>query len=139
MTQSPTPKPTPEKNPDTAPRLALVGHCTPDAFALTSAIKGALPKAQIDRLDSHEGVAQAADEYDLLLVNRVLDGDFPDTSGIALIGALSAAGARTMLISNYPESIEQSVRAGAVPGFGKTDMRSDKAAEALRGALGMEV
>jgi len=122
---------------DRAPRLALVGHCTPDSFALTSAIKGAIPGASIDRLDAHDRVAEDAGSYDLLLVNRVLDGDFPDTSGIALIGALSASGVRTMLISNYPESIDESVRAGAAPGFGKSEMRSDRAARALREALGV--
>ena len=123
--------------PDMAPRVALVGHCGPDAHALTSAIKGVLAGATIDRLDRRDAFDERKGSYDLLVVNRVLDGDYGDASGIGLIRGLGEGDPPAMLISNYPESIKESVAAGAARGFGKAEMRSETAAAALRDALGI--
>lgn len=119
----------------TTHRIALVGHCTPDAFALTSALKGMLGDCEIERINDTKSLTNALESTDLHLVNRVLDGSFGSDSGIALISDLAAQGHRTMLISNYPDAIEESVSAGAAQGFGKSDMRSDTAERALRAAL----
>ena len=85
------------------------------------------------------GPIQVAFEgFDLLLINRVLDGSYPDDSGIGMIRDLPESAPGAMLISNYPEAIEESVQAGAIPGFGKSEMRSARAEAALRSALGLE-
>jgi len=74
---------------------------------------------------------------DLLLVNRVLDGQFGDEGGIDMIRRLSEQGYNTMLISNFPESLAEAEQAGGKPGFGKRAMRSPEAEAALKNALGI--
>ena len=118
-------------------RIALVGHCTPDAFALRSAIAGFIPNAQVEPLNSIDAFLSQIRDYDLLLVNRVLDGSFPDQSGIDLISAHHEGNPPMMLISNYPEALQNAVDAGGVMGFGKRAMRSEEAKAALIEALGI--
>mgnify|MGYP006968446762 CR=1 FL=1 len=43
-----------------------------------------------------------------------------------------------MLISGYSDAQREAVKAGAVPGFGKDDLRSEVAAERIAAALGVE-
>jgi hypothetical protein len=116
-------------------KVVLVGHCGPDAYALRSAVRTAVPEAEFVAANDDEQLVKASDGADLLLVNRVLDGDFP-AGGIELIGRLAAAGAKVMLISNYEDAQAEAERAGALPGFGKTSMYSEEAKERLRSALG---
>lgn len=119
---------------DQVVRIALVGHCRPDAFALTSAVKDAIEGAEVVPVNDSGGLGGA---FDLLLVNRVLDGAFEDEGGIAMIERLG--GSRTcMLVSNFAESHEEAERVGGVPGFGKSELRSEKMKSALRSALGLE-
>ncbi|MFG0245503.1 MAG: hypothetical protein ACF8MF_05555 [Phycisphaerales bacterium JB052] len=116
-------------------RIALVGHCGPDAFALRSAIAGFIPGATITMLNSLSEFKDRISEFDLHLVNRVLDGTFPDDSGIALIEANHTNNPPMMLISNFPEALQSAVEAGGVMGFGKRAMRSEEARAALINAL----
>lgn len=120
-------------------KVALVGHCTPDSFALRSAIAGFFPKAQVENIHSKSDFDQRLQEFDLHLVNRVLDGSFPDESGINLIRANANNHSALMLISNFPKSLQEAVDAGGVPGFGKRDMRSENARVAMSNALGISV
>jgi hypothetical protein len=117
-------------------RIALVGHCGPDAFALKSAVMGFVPGATIELVGSQQDFEARVAQFDLHLVNRVLDGSFPNTSGIDLIAKHHADHPPMMLISNYPESLQEAVEAGAVMGFGKRAMRSEEARIALQNALG---
>lgn len=124
----------------TQPRVGLVGHCVPDAYALRSAVGRALPGVEFILINDSDSLADKAGACDLLLINRVLDGDFDDEGGIAMIRRLGvgrAAGARPalMLVSNFPEAQAEAVGAGAVPGFGKTEMNTARGAERLRGAV----
>ncbi len=116
--------------------IALVGHCGPDAFALQSSVMGFVPGAVMHRLNSMDELAAMMDKLSLLLVNRVLDGSFDSDSGIELIRGLGEGSPPAMLISNFPESLEESVAAGAVMGYGKRGMRSQEAEKALKSALG---
>lgn len=115
--------------------IVLVGHCGPDAFALQSAIRGFVPSAEVRRVNDGSELAGMMSEVDLLVVNRVLDGRFDTESGIEMIRALGENDPPAMLITNFPEHMEESIRAGAVPGFGKQSMRSAEAEAALRDAL----
>ncbi len=118
-------------------RVSLVGHCGPDAFALKSSVMGFVSGAEIDLISSQTEFHSRIREYDLHLVNRVLDGSFPDTSGIDLIRRHSGGNPPMMLISNFPESLQEAVEAGGVMGFGKRAMRSEEARAALHNALGI--
>ena len=102
--------------------VALVGHCAPDAFALRSAVRSVLPGAEV--VSIMDDSALSATTADLFLVNRLLDGSFDNPSGLQLTAALSDAGSRVMLISNFPDAQAAASRAGAVAGFGKAELYS---------------
>jgi hypothetical protein len=124
---------------DSKIRIALVGHCTPDAFAILAAINSMTPGVAIARINDQEGTVEAAKSTDLLLVNRALDGDFAAEDGIELIRALAGSHARTMLISNFHEAQTAAEAAGALPGFGKSAMYAESTKQRLRSALGIAV
>jgi hypothetical protein len=89
-------------------------------------------------INDGRGVMEQAMSADLLLINRVLDGDFEDESGIELIGRLAAMKERTaslMLISNFADSQQQATAAGALPGFGKANAGSPAAAKLMQSAV----
>jgi DNA-binding NarL/FixJ family response regulator len=121
--------------------IALVGHCGPDSFMLRSAVKYAAKVADVPllvsqaQLDTALQSADAAHPY-VLLVNRVLDGEFNLTEGVELIKQLKTQYpfTRCMLISNYPESQQAAVAVGGLPGFGKAEVGSAKMKEALTSA-----
>lgn len=117
------------------PTITLVGHCRPDVFALTAAIRGFIPKAEVKSINSGD---QLSDPTDLYLVNRILDGRFGIESGIELIRNLPEGSPPAILITNIEEHAQTALEAGALPGFGKADSRSSKAEHALRNALNME-
>jgi ActR/RegA family two-component response regulator len=121
-------------------RIILVGHCGPDASYLVLTAKKAAPAAEVMRADSAASLADAVlnnGGATLLLVNRVLDGDFTDDGGIELIARIRAAhpNVRALLVSNYPEAQHAAVRAGALPGFGKREIGSAKVLDLIRGGL----
>lgn len=116
--------------------IALVGHCRPDSFAMRSALGRYAPGAVFVDVNDSAGLASQA-EAGALLVNRVLDGRFGTGSGLELIGSLpEAQRRRATLISNLPEAQAEAVALGAVPGFGKSEMYSDKARETIEGLVG---
>lgn len=117
------------------PTITLVGHCRPDIFALTAAVRGFIPKANVLSINAAD---QMSDPTDLYLVNRILDGQFPIQSGIELIRNLPEGSAPAILITNIEEHAQTALQAGAKPGFGKADSRTPKAQKALLSALNME-
>ncbi len=119
----------------TSHKVTLVGHCRPDVFALTAAVRGYIPGAEVNSINS---IDQMTDPTDLYLVNRILDGRFPNESGIELIRNIPDGSPPAILITNIEEHAQAAIQAGAQPGFGKADSRTPKAEQALRGALKME-
>ena len=122
-------------------RVYLVGHCSPDSTYLMQAVLEVDASAAIKRINDDAGLAQALEESpgpDLLLVNRQLDGLFDTYEGVQLIAALhvSHPELKLMLISDYPESQAAAERAGAVLGFGKSDLRTPIATHRLAVAMG---
>jgi len=115
--------------------VLLVGHCGPDAYALKSAVRRALGAAEVVMVNDDGALHGAMVGAGLLLVNRALDGEFPDPTGVELIARFAPSGVPIMLISNFAESQAAAVAAGARPGFGKKDMNSEKAAALIRGAF----
>jgi DNA-binding NarL/FixJ family response regulator len=101
------------------------------------AAKKAVPDAQLSRINSVKDLELfAAGGAGLLLINRILDGDFPDSTGIEMIARLRVQQPQLqlVLVSNYEESQTAAVKAGALPGFGKRDIGSAKVTEIIRSA-----
>lgn len=116
--------------------IVLVGHCGPDVSMLRSALRSVVPEAKVEVANSGEALAKLAPGSDLLLVNRVLDGDFEVAEGMGLLGKVGA-GPAFMLVSDLPEAQARAEAAGARPGFGKRQLRSELMRERVRGALGL--
>jgi CheY-like chemotaxis protein len=120
-------------------RVALVGHCGPDAYALRAAVRSALPGSDVQMISDASALEAYLEGADVLLVNRVLDGDFEDASGIDLIRRLAAkpdtSRPSVMLISNFPEAQAEAAQAGAMPGFGKKQMYSAEMRKHLEAAI----
>src|SRR5580704_1367516 len=119
-------------------KVLLVGHCIPDASYLRSAVSAAFPGATVSSIDDDSQLSHALSTApDLLLVNRVLFGDFAKPGGIELIRSLRQINPnlKLMLISNYPDAQAEAVAAGAQPGFGKKDLGKPASVSAIRGAL----
>jgi len=123
-----------------APLVLLVGHCLPDSFGLRRAVKKALARAEVTRVNSEDALRRRLPRADLLLVNRALDGRFTDVDGVAMIARLrgESAGspARLMLVSDYPEAQRAAEEEGALPGVGKSDLRSRGSLERIASAAG---
>jgi len=117
-----------------APTIVLVGHCGPDAHLLKSVIMRALPGVPIVSADDAETLEQRTVPGAILLVNRVLDGDFSDDQGIELIRRMRnrANPPAMMMISNYESAQAEAVGAGAMPGFGKSKLHQASTMQLLR-------
>lgn len=103
--------------------VALVGHCGFDSGSLTRFAKQVAPLANVSRINDQAALDKAIKPGTLLLVNRVLDGSFKaGGSGIDMIRELTEqeGSPPVMLISNYEESQQEAMQAGAMRGFGKS-------------------
>lgn len=123
------------QNPGNSPtRVALVGHCGFDSSSLTRMAKSALPDAQIVAVNTQSQLDAVAHGPSLLLINRVLDGRFDADSSLEMIQQLAAQDdpPAMMLVSNYADAQADAVAAGALPGFGKSDVGRAETAERLR-------
>ena len=117
--------------------ILLVGHCVPDAFMLRSAVRSLVPGAEIVKIRDQSTLGEYLGSADLALVNRVLDGRFASDDGVELIASLSPqTQTRFMLVSNFSDAQARAEQAGAMPGFGKSDMRSEETQRRIEAALG---
>jgi len=119
------------------PTILLVGHCFPDAMMLKSSIKRAIKGVQFQKIHSITELEQHLADAALAVVNRVLDGKFASDDGIGLIRQYASheSGTPLMLVSNFAESQAEAEAAGAVPGFGKSDIYAAETVERLRAAV----
>lgn len=115
--------------------VILVGHCGFDAGALRRFVQTHLPQVALGEAQASAELAEAGPDT-LLLINRVLDGDFDCDNGIDLIHRLGQRKdpPRMILISNYADAQASAEAAGARPGFGKSQLRDPRAAERLLAA-----
>jgi len=126
------------------PLVLLVGHCGFDSGGLERAVRNAAPAARIEGVNSRKALEENLGEAALLLVNRKLDGSFgvpmgEHGDGIELVRELATNddAPACIVISNFPEAQQAAEKAGALPGFGKKDVRSESAAQSIRSALGL--
>ncbi len=116
-------------------RVFLVGHCTADFMFLSRFVRKQLPEASVERVNTDGELDAVIAEPAVLLVNRVLDGSFRDSSGMAVVVRSLAGGSVPLLISNYEDAQQQAVEAGATPGFGKGELGEAMAADRLQQAM----
>lgn len=119
-------------------RIGLVGHCGADTYALTAAIQGFIPEAECVRINDAADLERRLPDLDALLINRIVEGRFSTDRGVDLIRELRTRGERKplLLISDRADAQAEAQEAGAQPGFGKAEMRADKARDRLLSALG---
>jgi len=117
--------------------IALVGHCGPDMFMLTTAVQRIAPDATLVTVNDTTSLDAHVADGAVLLVNRVLDGMFESDDGIDLIRRVTNGdgNARALLISNLPEAQDAAIEAGAAPGFGKSQLYDASTAERLHAVL----
>ena len=118
--------------------IVLVGHCGFDAPRLEREIGRCCPSFEVLAINSDEELDEIVErEPDLLLVNRQLPYGFETEEGVELISELHKEHPelKMMLVSDRPDAQEEAREAGALAGFGKADLGSDRMAAALREAL----
>jgi two-component system chemotaxis response regulator CheY len=122
-------------------RVVLVGHCGPDSSYLRMTISRVSREISVSMVDEDADLKNVIEGgAELLLVNRQLDYGFKESEGVQLIARLHGEhpNLKMMLISNFPESQTEALAAGALPGFGKRELGSERVAGLIREALAME-
>jgi two-component system, chemotaxis family, chemotaxis protein CheY len=112
-----------------SPSILSVGQCGFDHTKIARHLEQAFGARVVGVENCEEAIsALRRERYDLVLVNRVNDSD--DAPGVDLIRSVKAepglAGVPMMLVSNYPEAQQEAEALGALPGFGKSDLASEK-------------
>ena len=117
-----------------------VGQCRPDNAAITHFLTSNFDvEVLATNLADDSLTALQENTVDLILINRKLDADYSDGMAIMKLVRNSPQTEQipVMLISNFPESQEQAVAAGATYGFGKAELSSPETIERVKGALGL--
>ncbi len=123
-----------------SPPIVLVGHCGADSWSLTRVVTEACPGVRIDAVNDQAAIAALSTGKavrPVLLINRVLDGDFSAGDGLELIRqiAQSPQPPVMLLISNYDDAQAAAVAAGALRGFGKSQLNQPATKQALTDAM----
>ncbi len=118
-----------------------IGQCRPDNAAITHFLTSNFDVEVLatDLVDDSLTALQK-NSVDLILINRKLDTDYSD--GMEIMKQIRSNPQTeqipVMLISNFPESQEQAVAAGATYGFGKAELSSPETVQRVRDALGLD-
>ena len=118
-------------------QIVLVGHCGFDSQMLSEFASSASGGIPVCSCKSMELLEEYRNEHSLLLINRVLEGQFDDLLGVELVKELAEAPCppKIILISNYEEAQKLAEVNGALPGFGKSDLNKDKARKCIEAAI----
>ena len=122
------------------PTVLSVGQCGFDHTKIARHLEHAFG-ASIRGVSTFDEALDALrrEHYDLMLVNRVNDGD--EAPGVDLIRTVKAeaglAGVPVMLVSGFPEAQQEAEALGALPGFGKSDLTSATTRSRLEAILGL--
>lgn len=117
-----------------------IGQCRPDNAAINHFLTS---NFDVDVLATDLAddslMALQKNSVDLILINRKLDADYSE--GMEIMNLIKSNPQTepipVMLVSNFPESQEQAVEAGAIYGFGKAELSSPETIERIRDALGL--
>ena len=123
---------------DNSPKVLSVGQCSLDHGNIGRMLSEEFG-ADVKQAATTEEALRAvrAGNYDLVLVNRVLDAD--GGSGLDLIqrllGDADTRAPPTMLVSNHAEAQDAAVAFGAERGFGKNALTSPETRDLLASIL----
>jgi CheY-like chemotaxis protein len=115
-------------------KVLSVGNCSFDESAIGRVVRDHFD-AEVTRAS---GMTDALfklrdNRFDLVLVNRLLNGDGRD--GVDLIRQIKSdpqlAATPVILLSNYPDYQQRAVTHGAEPGFGKSELTQSATLEKL--------
>jgi DNA-binding NarL/FixJ family response regulator len=118
--------------------ILVVGQCSVDGPRIQTYLESLDPGIRVRRLQSDDEFEdQSVANADLILFNRELVGEFRSREGIQLIRALHDRypDVKLMLVSDYDDAQNEACDAGALPGFGKRDLGTDRATRVVRDAL----
>ena len=115
-----------------------VGNCGPDHAAIRDMLSREFDADVVQAHGMKDTLEQLrTNTFDLVLINRKLDQDYSD--GMEIVRAIKQqpqiAHTPVMLITNYQEHQDTAVEAGAVPGFGKLELRSSETRDRLQAYL----
>lgn len=116
-------------------KVLNVGQCDPDHGSISRFLQGHFDVA-IDRskLPADTLEKLRSEKYDLVLINRKLDEDYSE--GMDILKTMQAdeelKSIPVMIVSNFAESQEEAVAAGAQYGFGKDEYDQPQAIERLK-------
>jgi CheY-like chemotaxis protein len=125
----------------THPSVLSVGQCAFDHTQIARHLESTFG-ARVRGVSSFDEALGALrrERYDLVLVNRVNDED--GAPGLELIRSMKAianlADVPIMLVSNHGDAQEEAEALGAVPGFGKGDLASERTRGRLAAVLGAQ-
>ncbi|HEV3262731.1 MAG TPA: response regulator [Gemmataceae bacterium] len=119
-------------------RVLSVGQCFADHSAISRTFQRHFAAEVVHADSASEAIERLRKEnFDLVLVNRVLDADGSD--GLNLVKQIKAEepprDIPVMLVSNYEDSQRQAVELGALPGFGKAALGQPAMVARLKAAL----
>ncbi len=122
------------------PTIVLsIGQCRPDSAAIQHYLQSTFG-AEVITADTAAASLQLLQtrNFDLVLINRVLDAD--GSSGMDILKSIrlneSWDTLPVMLVSNYPEWQQAAIADGALPGFGKAELNRAETREKLAAVLG---
>ncbi len=122
-------------------RVLNVGQCGFDHASIRSLIEQNFDAKVVAADRGPDALDKLRDQkFALVLVNRKLDADGSD--GMSIIAQLKKdpelSPVPVMLVSNFADAQQQAEAAGAVPGFGKSQLAAPETLEKLRSYLQAE-
>ena len=103
-------------------------------------VKKAIADVQIVSIDDARSLTHALETRDpgLILFNRELGYGFDPATGVEAIALLRQTNPnlKMILVSNYADAQKAAEAAGALPGFGKSELGSRRVLDVLRDAVG---
>ena len=118
--------------------VLIVGHCDLDNPQITSLIeKNFSAKVTREKLLKKAIGCLEKQDYDLVIINRI--GAFDQEGGLELIKEIKEDGRFStplMMITNFKEQMDEAIKCGAVPGYGKDKLYDEETVELLGKYLG---
>ena len=117
-------------------KVLSIGNCSYDDSRIGRMLQGVGAAADRAR-DAEDAKAKLQNgDYGLVLINRVFDAN--GASGIEFVTQLKKdhPDLKIMLISDYPEAQATAVVAGALQGFGKSELSNPDTHAKVKEALG---
>ncbi len=118
--------------------VLVVGHCDLDNPQITSLIeKNFSAKVTREKLLKKTIGCLVKQDYDLVIINRI--GAFDQEVGLELIKEIKKDGrfkTPLMMITNFKDQMDEAIKCGAVPGYGKDKLYDEETVELLSKYLG---